>query len=73
MNFDIWNNTNQLTDNYYVEEEDPQCLPDMFIGRGELNQKENLFYLKQIYCSNGNTKPMTPFEFNGQPLKYSKY
>ena len=70
-NFDIWNNTDNATDNYYVEEEEPQCLPDMFIGRGELNQKENLFYLKEVYCSNGNTKPMEPFEFNGKELTIS--
>jgi len=70
-NFDIWNNTGNSTDNFYIEEEEPQCLPDMFIGRGELNQKENLFYLKEIYCSNGNTDPMTPFKFNGNDLDIS--
>jgi hypothetical protein len=72
-NFDIWNNTGNSTDNFYTEEEEePQCLPDMFIGRGELNQKENLFYLKEVYCSNGNTtNPMEPFEFNGKELTIS--
>jgi len=66
INFDIWNNTDNPTDNFYTEEEEPQCLPDMFIGRGELNQKENLFYLKEIYCSNGNADPS--FVFNDQQL-----
>ena len=29
-----------------------QCLPGMLIGRAELNQAENLFYMKEVYCSN---------------------
>ena len=68
VNFDIWTNDNSGIDPYVVDEENNQCLPNMFIGRGELNQSETLFYLKEIYCTNGNTDPMSPFKFISQSL-----
>ena len=50
----------------YVYSEDntnKECLPGTLIGRGQLNLEENLFYLKNIYCSNNNsgTGAFNPF------------
>lgn len=67
QSFSVWTNTNTDT-SYNVDPNNAQCLPDMFIGRGELNQNEDVFYLKQVYCTNGNTNPQTPFIFNSEPL-----
>lgn len=55
-------------DPYKISNSDePQCLPGMLIAKGELNDAENLFYMKNVYCSNNNsaTGGLAPF---GEPI-----
>lgn len=52
------------TDPYKLaDENEKQCLPGMLIGRAELNQAENMFYMKEVYCSNNKdaTGAFAPF------------
>jgi len=53
------------TDPYKLSNKnEPQCLPYMVIGKGELNLSETIFTLKHVYCSNdgnGNGEPYGPF------------
>lgn len=44
--------TNQKDPYIQNSNDNKQCLPDMFIGKGELNQNEEKFFLKEVYCSN---------------------
>ena len=33
----------------------PQCLPDMVICKAELNNNENIFFMKHVFCTNNGT------------------
>ena len=53
MNYIIVGNNKVEKDPYIQNKEDnAQCLPDMIIGRGELNTMQNKFFMKHLYCSN---------------------
>jgi hypothetical protein len=47
--------------------DDKQCLPGMLIARGELNHSENMFYMKEVYCSN-NKKSSGAFAPFGEEI-----
>ena len=49
------NNENRSLDSLVIEESKTNCPLNTFIGVGELNNDDNLFYLKSIYCDNNNT------------------
>ena len=51
--FKIVGEGNNQADPYIPNKDDnAQCLPDMIIGRGELNNSEDRFFLKHVFCSN---------------------
>ena len=50
------NNNNKSTDLFEKKKKKKKsCPPYTFIGIGELNDNETLFYLKEIYCNDNNT------------------
>ena len=51
-------------DPYVINDKNkPQCLPGMLIAKGELNDAEDIFYMKDVYCSNNDsaTGGFSPF------------